>query len=119
MGQRPTSFENRDGCAPGRIDGGICHRDADEVDQGEAQSDGDRRKPSRGPAVRSAEDDKEEHRRHHDLGNDRSTHTITSGGVLAKTIGRKTISQAEVGLAAGDKKEHARPEEQRSTGEVI
>ena len=52
--QSGTADENRNGSRTGRIHGSVRHRNADEMNQGEAKTDGDRSKTSRSAAIGSA-----------------------------------------------------------------
>ncbi len=63
--QPPTN--TADARAARRIHRGVRHRDADQVDQGQAQADGDRREALRRALVGGAQDDEQEHHGHDDL----------------------------------------------------
>jgi hypothetical protein len=58
--QRPGSLKDCRAGGAGRIDGGIRHRDGDEVDERETESDGDGREAFGCALVRRAEDDEQE-----------------------------------------------------------
>src|SRR6188768_858044 len=52
---RPTTDEHRDSGAPGWIDRGVCNRNADEVDEGEPETDRDGREALGGALVGRSE----------------------------------------------------------------
>ncbi len=82
--ERPTAHIHGHAGAACRIHRGVRDRDADQVNQRECQADGDRREAGRRTLVRGAEDDREEHRRHHDFARERRLHRILSRRMLAK-----------------------------------
>src|SRR5712692_4787823 len=61
----PASYEEGGARAPRGVDGGVGHGDRDQVDQGQAEPDCDRRESCRSPSIRGAEDDDQEEERHH------------------------------------------------------
>ena len=57
LGNRPTAIEDGDTRAAGRIHGGIGYRNADQVNQGETETDGNRSEPLGRTLVSCTEND--------------------------------------------------------------
>lgn len=67
----------------GRVHGGVGHRDRDEVDEREAEADGDRGKACRSAAVGSAHDHEQEDGREHGFNQECAAH---AGGLAAEGV---------------------------------
>ena len=79
LADRPSAGEERNARASRGVDGRIGHGNADEVDQRQRKTDGERRKACRRAFVGRAEDDDKEEHRHDDLG-DRGGNKVISTG---------------------------------------
>jgi len=105
--QRPTAHKERRARAARRVHRRVGDRDADQVDQREAEPDGNRCE-SRGSAlVRSAHDHEEEDEREDDLRDQARQQGILAGRMSAIAVGGKAPCQTEARLAACDHKENA------------
>ena len=88
----PEEPELLDGCTANehghsgracRVHGGVGHRDGDEVDEREAEADGNRGKAGRSATVGSAHDHEQEDGREHGFNQERAAH---AGGLAAEGV---------------------------------
>jgi hypothetical protein len=92
---RPAADEERRSGAACGVHRRVGNRDADQVDEGEAEPDGHARESDRSPAVRGAVDDHEEHEGHHDLRNQRGGQRVLARRVVAIPVRREAGGEAE------------------------
>ncbi len=78
-----TADEHCHGGRAGRVHGGVGHRDGDEVDEREAEADGDRGEACRSAAVGSAHDHEQEDGREHGFNQECAAH---AGGLAAEGV---------------------------------
>ena len=79
------------------------------MDQGQRQTNRERRKARRRALVGCAEDHQQEEEGHHKLGDQRRAERVVTGRVLAEAIrGEATRNEIKAGLAAGDIGKHGR-----------
>src|SRR5437870_387295 len=81
----PASHEEGGARAPRRVDRGVGHGDRDQMDQGQAEPDCDRREACWGSSIRGAEDDDQEERHHH-LAYEPGSERIAAWGVRAEAV---------------------------------
>src|SRR5207245_936682 len=77
-------------------------------DQLQREADGDGREALRRARVGRAEDDHQEHERHHRFGDERRAERIAPGRVRAVAVGGEAARQIEARLAAGDEVQQCR-----------
>ena len=95
--ERPAADEQRRAGAARRIHRGVGHRDADQVDQRQAEADRDRREAARRALVGGAEDDHQEEEGHHDLGDERRGQRVAAGRMRRRSRSQRSRSaQIEV-----------------------
>ena len=100
---RPAADEERGARAPRGVHGDVRHRDADQVDQREAEADRDRREPGRGALVRGAHDDEDEDEREHDLSDQTRRERVAARRVGSVAVRREAARlDVEPGLTARD-----------------
>jgi len=87
--------------AAGWVDRGVGDRDADQVDEGEAQADGDGGEAFGGALVCAAEDDQQEEAGEDDFDEKAGEHGVAAGGVVAEAVCSES-TEDEVWPAAGD-----------------
>ena len=103
----PAALEQRDAGAARRIDRSVVHRNADQMDQGQGQTDRQTRKTGWGPPVGRALDDEHEHRGQDEFAHHHRRHGVAARGVCAVAIrGKAARRGAEAGFAGGDGIEH-------------
>ena len=105
--QCPTAHVKRNPRTAGRIHRGIGDGNADEVNERQAETDGERSESRRSTLVRSAEDDEQKEHGHDDLADQRRHKAVAARRVLAESVRRKTAGKVETGFAAGDEKQNA------------
>lgn len=98
----PVAVEERDGRGAGRVDRGVRDRDGDEVDEGQAQADGQGREPHGRVVVGHAKDDVDEKHRQQDLRAQHGHEGVAAGGVLAVAVGGHVAGRIEDVATAGD-----------------
>src|SRR6185369_5942713 len=100
--ERPATDEHcRPGAARG-IDGQVGNRNANQVDQGQRETDWDGREAGRRTTVGRAEDDEQEEEGEHQFRNQRGDERVVAGRVFAVAIGREARAEAEAVGAAGN-----------------
>ncbi len=101
----PAADEDRGAGAAGGVDRGVGDRDADEVDQREAEADGDGSEAFGGALVGGAEDDEEEEGGEEHLDEEAGEERVVLGGVVGVAVGGESAGEGEGGVAAGDEVE--------------
>src|SRR6185312_7639612 len=99
--ERPSVHEERLAGAAGGVHGGVRHGNADEVNEGEAESDGDAGERLRRARVRCAENNDQEEHRQNDFRYEAGEQRVSAGGMRAVSVGSEA-AEDESGLAAGD-----------------
>jgi len=103
---RPAADKDSRAGAPRRVDRSGSHGDADQMDQGERQTDREAREPDGCPAMGRTQYHDQKHERHNDFGDEASGQRVSARGMLAETIGGKA-AELEVGFAARNHEQHA------------
>ena len=104
--ERPVADEQSGPGAAGGVHRNVRDRNADEMDEREAEPDGNRREPGGSARVRRAENDHQEHEREHELRDERGAQAVAAGRMLAVAVRREAAAHVEARLAARDEEEH-------------
>src|SRR5580698_106565 len=104
LGEGPSTDEQRRTGAARGVDGKVGDGDAHQMNEGEAEADGQRREAFGGANVSGAEDDEEEEESKDHFGHEAGLHGVAARRVRAITIAGE-VAEDESGLAAGDDKE--------------
>ena len=102
LGGCTVGVEEGDAGGPRRIDRGIRDRNAHQVNERQAQPDGQPRETLGCAVLRRPQNDPQEYRGQHDLGNNDRPQRKATGRVRAKTIGGHIADGIEIGLALRD-----------------
>jgi len=102
--ERDASLQQGRPGAARRVDRGVGDRDADQVDQGQAEANGDRTEAGRGPLVGGADDHEQEHQGHDHFRDESGLQRVTARRMLAKSVGGQPALVS--GDAAGDQTQH-------------
>ena len=103
LAEGPSADEQGRAGAPSRVHRRVGHGDADEVDEGQSEADGDRGEARGRSTVSGPEDDQEEEEGQDGLGHESGEQGIAPRGMLGVTVGREAASgEIEAGFSAGD-----------------
>src|SRR6476619_2809032 len=103
LGQSPTSDKDRWTRASGRIDRGIGHGDADQMDQGQRKTNGDAGKPNRRASVGGTQDNDKKHVGHRNLADQGGKKRIPARRMCFIAVGGKSaLNDIKPGFACGD-----------------
>src|SRR5208283_3791634 len=100
--ERPAAHEERGTGAPSWVHRGAGDGDADEVNEGEGEPNGQSGEAFGSPRVGGPEDDDEEHEGQDHFGDEASLEVVPLWAVLAIAVGGKAVRGAEGGDATGD-----------------
>ncbi len=103
--QGPTTQDERRPCASCWVDGDVGDGDPDEMNERQAQSDSDGRKPDWSLPVRRPHDDEQEHHGENELGQESGEKAVFSWRMIAVAIRREALRQIETGPSAGNGEE--------------
>jgi len=107
LGHGPIPDKHRDARASSRINRRVRDRNADEVNQGETQTNPDWGESLGSALIGRTQDDQEKHHGHHDFRHERCNQAVLARRMLAKAIRSEAGGQFKSGLSAGDEIEDA------------
>lgn len=109
LGESPASDEDSGACASSWIDGGVGHRNADQMYERQRKTDGDTGKPHRRAPVGGTQDNNEKHIGHHNLADKRGKKRIATRRMGFIAVGSKpALNYIKSRFAGGDEIDHKR-----------